>query len=565
MPVPFAVKMVDPVAIFINRMSSPVPASIVMSFAAILDFAITSYIIIIVVMTVIAVSVVGLNSHFIASRNLEAIEEVYMAGQNISKITSQLMEPINRLREVSLSVVLAPDSASREKAGADYDKIVNHTEKQLAAFMTNQLPEDRKYLKTIENLWAQYKKASAYTRDQIQKDLREAAFVNVNTVERKQFQALKAALQKWQQNAVQHASDKFAQTSQGARKNMKMLYVLICLIIAGVAGMIFWISGSITKPIGKIIRDLRGSSGHVNSASNQLSSASQQLADGSSEQAASIEETSASLEEMSSMTKQNAGNAHQADKLVTEANIVVGEANDSMGLLIKSMEEISQASEETSKIVKTIDEIAFQTNLLALNAAVEAARAGEAGAGFAVVADEVRNLALRTAEAAKNTAELIESNVKKSIYGSELVTSTNDAFLKVSKSTEKVAQLVSEIAAASNEQSKGIDQVNKAVAEVDKVIQQNAANAEETASASKELDAQSQRIKQLVHNLEHIVAGRNGNGTSAKASKTAQAGTVIREHIADKRRENELILRGGQQEVKPSDIIPMDDSDFSDF
>ena len=140
---------------------------------------------------------------------------------------------------------------------------------------------------------------------------------------------------------------------------------------------------------------------------------------------------------------------------------------------------ISKASEETSKIIKTIDEIAFQTNLLALNAAVEAARAGEAGAGFAVVADEVRNLAMRAAEAAKNTADLIEGTVKKVQDGSLLVATTNDAFSQVKESTTQVGNLVSEITEASKEQSSGIEQVNIAISEMDKVVQQNAANAEE--------------------------------------------------------------------------------------
>ncbi len=170
-------------------------------------------------------------------------------------------------------------------------------------------------------------------------------------------------------------------------------------------------------------------------ASGQVSSASQQLAAGSSEQAASIEETSSSLEEMSSMTSQNADNAGCADNLMKEVNQVVGQANASMTELTTSMAHISQASEETSKIIKTIDEIAFQTNLLALNAAVEAARAGEAGAGFAVVADEVRNLAMRAADAAKNTADLIEGTVKKVSDGSDLVTKTNDAFTLVAGSS----------------------------------------------------------------------------------------------------------------------------------
>ena len=163
------------------------------------------------------------------------------------------------------------------------------------------------------------------------------------------------------------------------------------------------------------------------------------------------------------MTKQNAESANQANNLMSKANQVIGNANNSMTELTTSMEEISKASEETQKIIKTIDEIAFQTNLLALNAAVEAARAGEAGAGFAVVADEVRNLALRAAEAAKNTADLIEGTVKRVKDGSEIVTKTNEAFTEVATSASKVGELVGEIAAASNEQAEGIDQVNKAL------------------------------------------------------------------------------------------------------
>jgi methyl-accepting chemotaxis protein len=206
------------------------------------------------------------------------------------------------------------------------------------------------------------------------------------------------------------------------------------------------------------------------------------LAEASSEQAASGEETSSSLEEMSSMTKQNADNANTANNLMKEANQVIASANTSMGHLTTSMGEISKASEETQKIVKTIDEIAFQTNLLALHAAVEAARAGEAGAGFAVVADEVRNLAMRAADAAKNTASLIEGTVKKIKEGVNLVQTTNDGFSKVAESSNKVGDLLGEIAAASKEQAQGIEQINIAVSEMDKVTQQNAAGSEELSS-----------------------------------------------------------------------------------
>jgi methyl-accepting chemotaxis protein len=239
-----------------------------------------------------------------------------------------------------------------------------------------------------------------------------------------------------------------------------------------------------------------------------------------------------------------------------------------MGELTHSMEEISKASEETSKIIKTIDEIAFQTNLLALNAAVEAARAGEAGAGFAVVADEVRNLAMRAAEAARNTADLIEGTVKKVKDGGDLVATTNEAFAEVAQSAAKVGELVGEIAAASNEQAQGIGQVNTAVAEMDKVVQQNAANAEESASASEEMSAQAEQMKGYVEELVALV-GSSKNG--AKDNRQPRLKTlksfskhVVTAPLRTTRNQNMEVAQYKAKEVKPEHVIPMDD-DFKDF
>lgn len=297
-------------------------------------------------------------------------------------------------------------------------------------------------------------------------------------------------------------------------RSVGFINVILSALIVLISGVIiFLIARSVAKPLGQTTENLMEAAGQVNSAANQLSRASQQLSEGASHQAASIEETSSSLEEMGSMTRQNAENASQANRLMSEAKVVVLNANQAMVNLTSSMGEITRSSENTYKIIKTIDEIAFQTNLLALNAAVEAARAGEAGAGFAVVADEVRNLAMRAAEAAKNTAGLIEGTVKNIKEGSVMVDTTNHEFKKVTEIVTKSGELIGEIAAASNEQAQGIDQINKAVSEMDRIVQQNASSAEESASAAEELNAQAEHVRCDVEELLALVGNGNGNGS----------------------------------------------------
>jgi methyl-accepting chemotaxis protein len=218
-------------------------------------------------------------------------------------------------------------------------------------------------------------------------------------------------------------------------------------------------------------------------AVGQSAATSMILSDSASRQAASLEETSSSIEEMTSMIKNSAQNAAQTNQLMSASQDVIRNADSSVTQLNDSMKEITTASEQTQKIVKTIDEITFQTNLLALNAAVEAARAGEAGAGFAVVADEVRNLAMRAAEAARNSSGMMQDIVTKVRNGEKLVTVTYNAFRQVTDSSEKVMHFMGDIATATDEQSQGIEQINRAVLEMNQVTQENAASAEELASA----------------------------------------------------------------------------------
>jgi methyl-accepting chemotaxis protein len=320
-----------------------------------------------------------------------------------------------------------------------------------------------------------------------------------------------------------------------------------------------WLSISISRALRRISAGLSEGAEQVSAAAGEVSAASQSLAEGSSRQAAGIEETSSSLEEMSSMTSRNADNSKQADGLMKEAISIVDKANHSMESLTTSMTDIAKASEETSKIIRTIDEIAFQTNLLALNAAVEAARAGQAGAGFAVVADEVRNLARRAADAAKNTASLIEGTVNKVKAGSQTVGATAAAFSELADHTVKVSGLVSEIAAASSEQSQGIDQVNSSVSEIDKVTQQNAANAEESAAAAEQMSAQAERMKSMVNELAALVDGSSRKSAVAAAAAPPADGEADQsvESAADS-----ALIEPRAAQPSPQQILPLEEKDF---
>ncbi len=290
------------------------------------------------------------------------------------------------------------------------------------------------------------------------------------------------------------------------------------MIISSVVGFVIcltlatWVIRSITRKLSSIIDSLGESATQVDSAAGQISSAAQNLAEGATSQAASLEETSSALEQVASMTRQNADHAGQTDSTTKATGKLVSEGATLVNSMHGAMLEIDDSAGQIGRIIRTIEDIAFQTNLLALNAAVEAARAGEAGKGFAVVADEVRSLATRSAQAAKDTTQLIESTIERVKNGNGIAGELESSFKEIETGAGSVSRLISEIASASQEQATGVDQVNTAMAQMDKVTQQNAAAAEESASASEELSAQAKVLADMVGDLVSLVHGGNGNG-----------------------------------------------------
>jgi methyl-accepting chemotaxis protein len=310
----------------------------------------------------------------------------------------------------------------------------------------------------------------------------------------------------------------------------------------------------------RTLGQVSAASDQVASAADQITGGSQSLAEGASEQASSLEEISASLQELSAGARQSAANSREAATLSDAARTSAGAGAERMRALSEAMAQIKGAADQTARIVRTIDEIAFQTNLLALNAAVEAARAGDAGRGFAVVAEEVRSLAMRAAEAAKQTSALIEESGRQVEGGVALNEQVSGHLHEIQGHVERVAEVVGEISTSAAQQAQGIGQINTGVEQMNGVTQQVAANAEESAAAAEELASQAAHVRALVADFTLSTSG----ATSRPAAAPAPSLAPIRPAAPAPRRAPALRARTPRPAVAvAAELIPFDDDEES--
>ena len=310
---------------------------------------------------------------------------------------------------------------------------------------------------------------------------------------------------------VEHENGELAATSaDSASKSARMTAVTLALTLLalGVGVGVFLIVQRASGSLKKLSARIADSAAHVASAAKQVSAASQSLAQGASQQAASLEETSASTEEIVSITRKNADHASEVAGLMQKTEQDSGESNRTLDRMVEQMKEIDGSSHKIARIIKVIDEIAFQTNILALNAAVEAARAGEAGLGFAVVADEVRNLAQRCAQAARDTAALIEESIATAGDGNARLDQMAGAVRSMTQSAIRVKSLVDEVNLGSQEQTRGMEQISRAILQMEQVTQKTAAGAQQGASAGAELDGHASKLRDLVHEMHEMVGSQ---------------------------------------------------------
>lgn len=464
-----------------------------------------------------------------------AVTRLMVIKQHSRRVTQEALAGINLIHQIDARVrdiyaLTLKHSLTQEPEKAT--KIMEDIRQELEA--VNLLSEkyegvitaarDRELLRAIKEARAPYATASVNVLMNEPGKLKEAMEIvakELDPASQKYIDAVRAAVASQVSNA-----NEAGETVQAAvaSAGLAIQIGLAVLLTAGI-GIGWTIVRGITRILDRIAVTLLNGSSQVAAVSAQVATASHSLAEGSSEQTASVEETSASLEEMATMTQRNADHSQSAKSLARQTRVAAETGASDMKEMSVAMDAIKISGDNIAKIIKTIDEIAFQTNILALNAAVEAARAGEAGMGFAVVAEEVRNLAQRSAQAARETAERIEDSIQKSLHGVQISSKVGQSLQEIVDKARQVDNLVDQIAAASNEQSQGIQQVNAAVAKMDRVTQTTAASAEESNASAQELRCQAGQLAEAVKQLLQLVGNRHRDGIAPGPSKSSQPAT----------------------------------------
>lgn len=337
-----------------------------------------------------------------------------------------------------------------------------------------------------------------------------------------------------------------------------LVAIVICL------GGGYGIVRAFKRDISETVRGLSNTTGEVAGTAEQLTTLSASIAEGSARAASAIEETSSSVEEIASMAKKTLDNASHLTASGDRTWVAMKNSHKSLRETNECMKRIGESSERAAKIIKTSDEIAFQINLLALNAAVEAARAGEAGAGFSVVADEVRNLAMRSAEAARNTEQIIGEMTAEIREGLSLIAKTLEEFYNMGEEGKKTNSLIKEIDQAVNEISQGIEQINRAIAELDNVTQSTAAGAEQMANSAVALSSHAVNLRSFVGVINKLV-GVDGHGKELTVKsgerKEGMVDMGIRKQLASTWEESR-IASSTSKKIKPEQIIPLEDKNW---
>lgn len=376
--------------------------------------------------------------------------------------------------------------------------------------------DDRALLSELEAAVSEYARVQAQIPQMCASGrLQEAQKIDMEQLVAPGSRASKAAdsLRTNQHGRDDKARNAAAVTVRNGRIAAGCLLLLYLLLAAAAAVVVARGTQSVQTKLGGFISGFE----QIQAAIAQLSAGSAELAQNSSSSAASLEETSAAVQEISSMVKHNADNARLTAELMKTVDQRVDDGNLTLAEMVRSMSEINSSSEKISKIIRVIDEIAFQTNILALNAAVEAARAGEAGLGFAVVADEVRNLAQRSAQAAKDTAALIEESIAKSNEGSSKLNRVTEVISNITESTGKIKAFVEEAHAGSSEESRAIEEIARAVEQMNGMVQNNASTATESASATAQVTKQTDALNRTALELRAMMGAATGAGDPMKS------------------------------------------------